>query len=69
MRRRVRERQERKQATDFKETACCFSAVVQGAAKEKKWFVCGEFPDNWDPREGQQQFDPNQTGSGIATPR
>ena len=36
-----KEREERRQATDFKEAACCLSAAVQGAAWHK-WLVRGE---------------------------
>ena len=31
--------EERRQATDFKEAACCPSAVVLGEKWRKKWFV------------------------------
>ena len=33
-------REERKEATDFKEPACCPSAVVQGAAQQKNEGEC-----------------------------
>ena len=33
-------REERKQATDFKEAVCCPSAIVQGAAQRKNEEEC-----------------------------
>ena len=61
--------EERRQATDFKEAVCCPSAVVQGAALPKNGLCEGSARGNWDPREGQQPFRPNQTRSGTAAPR
>ena len=63
---RAIERQERKEATDFKEAACCPSVAVQGAAQRK---IKGSVRGNWDPREGQQLFRPNPNGVGTAPPR
>ena len=48
--------EERRQETDFKETACCPSAVVQRTARRKTVNVGGSARANWDPREGQQPF-------------
>ena len=48
--------EERKQSTDFKEAACCPSAVVQGAARRKNGLCEGNARGNWDPREGQVPF-------------
>ena len=45
----------RRQA-NFKEAACCPSAVVQGAARRKNGLREGSAQGNWDPREGQQPF-------------
>ena len=58
---------ERKQATDFKEAACCPSAVVQGSARRKNGLFEGSALDNWDPREGQQRYQPNSNGIGDRT--
>ena len=41
----------RRQA-NFKEAACCPSAVVQGAARRKNSLCKGSARGNWDPREG-----------------
>ena len=59
--------EERKQATDFKEAACCSSAVVQGAARRKNGLCERSARSNWDPREGQQPFRPNPHGVGDRT--
>ena len=47
---------ERRQATDFKEAACCFSAVVHRAAQQKNGLCEGSARSNWNTREGQQRF-------------
>ena len=53
--------------SDFKQAACCPSAVVQGAARRKNG-LCGRIArGNWDPREGQQPFWPNANGAGDCT--
>ena len=61
--------EERKQTTDFKETTCCPSTVVQGAARQKNSLCEGSAQGNWDSREGQQPFrpDPNEVGDRIIT--
>ena len=46
----------RKQATDFKKTACGPSAAVQGAARRKNGLYEGSAWSNWNPREVQQPF-------------
>ena len=61
--------EERRQETDFKETACCPSAVVQGQHGEKMGLCRGGARGNWDPREGQQPFRSNQTELRKAPPR
>ena len=58
--------EERRQA-DFKEAACYPSAVVQGAARRKNGLCEGSARGNWDPREGQQPFQPNPNGVGDRT--
>ena len=52
-------REERKQATSFKEAGCCLSVVVQGAAWRKNGLFGANAQDDWDLREGQQPFRPN----------
>ena len=58
MRRRARERQEKREDKRpiFEETVCCPSAIVQGAARRKNGLCRGSTRGNWDPREGQQPF-------------
>ena len=51
----IQEKGRRRQA-NFKEAACCPSAVVQGAARRKNGLCEGSARGNWDPREGQQPF-------------
>ena len=48
-------REEKRQA-EFKEAACYYSAVVQGAARQKNCLCEGSAWGNWDPRKGQQPF-------------
>ena len=45
--------EERRQATDCKEAACCPAAVVQGAARSKNGLRKGSAWGNWDFRKGQ----------------
>ena len=59
--------EERKQATDFKETLCCSSAVIQRAPRRKNDLCEGSARGNWDVREGQQPFRPNPKGIGYRT--
>ena len=40
----------RKQSTDLKEAACCPSAVVQKAARQKNSLCEGSARGKWDPR-------------------
>ena len=47
--------EERRQA-DFKDAACCPSAVVQGAARQKNGLCEGGAQGKWDSREDQQPF-------------
>ena len=56
--------EERRQATDFKEAACCPCAVVKEAARRKNGLCEGSAWGNWDPREGQQLFRSNLKGVG-----
>ena len=58
--------EERRQA-DFKEAECYPSAVVQGAARRKNAMREGSVRGHWDPREGQQPFQPNPNGVGNRT--
>ena len=51
-----REAREQRRQTDFKESACYLSAVVQGAARRKNGLCEGSARSNWYPREGQQLF-------------
>ena len=46
-----REAEEKWQATDFKETECSPSAVVQRAAQRKKGLDEGRARGNWNPLE------------------
>ena len=59
--------EERGQANDFKEAACCPSAAVQGAARRKNGLCEGSARGNWDPREVQQPFRLNSSGAGNHT--
>ena len=61
--------EERKQTTEFKETACCPSTVVHGGCTAKNSLCEGSAQSNWVPREGQQPFrpDPNEVGDRIIT--
>ena len=60
-------REERKQATDFKEAVCCTSAVIQGAAQQKnEWKVPGV---TGTLGKANSHFDPTQTRLGTAPPR
>ena len=47
---------EQRRQADFKEAACCLSAVVQGAARRKNGLCEGSARGNWDHREGQLLF-------------
>ena len=49
-----RKAEERIQATDFKEAACCPFVVVQRIARRKNGLCEGSARSNWDHREGQQ---------------
>ena len=59
--------EKRRQETDFKRAACCPSAVVQGAARQKNGLCRESVRGNWDPREGQEPFRPNPKGIGNRT--
>ena len=63
------EGEERKQSTDFKEAACCISAVVQRAARQKVVCVKGVFAVTGTLGKVNCHFDPSQTGSATASPR
>ena len=52
--------EERRQPTDFKEAACCPSAVVKGAARQKNVLFEGSARGNWNSREDQQPFRPKR---------
>ena len=68
---RARERQEKRQATNFKGSACCPSAVVQRASRRKNGLCEGSVRGNWDPRKDQQpsQPNPNEVGDRTTTLR
>ena len=57
----------KRKATDFREAACCPSAVVQGATQRKNGLCERSARGNWDPREGQQPFRPNPNEVGDRT--
>ena len=59
---------ERRQSTDFKEAACCRSAVVQGAARRKNGLCEGSTQNNC-LGKANRHFDPTQMGSGTAPQR
>ena len=72
MMRRVREKQEKwKKVDNFKDAACCPSAVVQRAARRKNDVYEGSARDSLDPRESQQPFrsNPNWVGNCTITLR
>ena len=46
----------KRRLANFKEAACCPSAVVQGAAWRKNGLCGRSAQGSWDPREGQQPF-------------
>ena len=46
----------KRRQTNFKETACYPSVVVQGASPRKNGLCEGNARGNWDPRQGQQPF-------------
>ena len=60
--------EERRQA-DFKEAACYFSAVVQGAARQKIVCVTGMPGVTGTLGKTNSHFNPTQTGLGTAPPR
>ena len=62
-----KEGEERRQATYFKETACCSSVVVQGTAWQKNGLCNESARGNCYPREGQQPLRPNLNGVGDRT--
>ena len=61
--------EKRRQATNFKEPACCPSAVAQGAAQQKNGLCEGSAGGNWNSRKGQQPFRPtsNEVGNRTTT--
>ena len=62
-------REERKQATDFKEAACRPSAVVYGTARQKMVCVRGVPRVTGTLGKANNHFDPTRMGSGTASPR
>ena len=54
---------ERRQA-NFKEAVCCFSAVVQGAARRKNDLCERSARGNWALGKANSHFDPTQTSRG-----
>ena len=63
-----KEAEERKQATDFTETAYCPSAVIQRAARRKNG-LCTSVRGTGTFEKANSHFDPTQTVSGTAPPR
>ena len=64
-------REERKQATDLKETACCPSAVVQRQHDKKMVCVrrCWVLGETGTLGKANSHFDPTQMGPRTAPPR
>ena len=60
---------ERKQSNDFKEAACCSSAIVQRTAQQKMVCVTGVPGETGTLGKANSYFDPTQTGSRTALPR
>ena len=60
--------EERRHATDFKEAACCPSAVVQGAAWHKMVCARGVPVVTGTLGKADRHFDPTQTGSMTTLP-
>ena len=67
MRRRERERQEKREdRPNLKRLRATLLRLFKGLHGEKK--VCeGSARGNWDPRKGQQPFQPNSNGVGYRT--
>ena len=66
---RKRKAGEERRQTDFKETACYPSAVVQGAARRKNALCEGRPGVNETLEKANSHFNPIQTGLGTAPPR
>ena len=56
--------EKRKQATDLKKLYAALQRSFRGQHSKK---IKGSARGNWDPREGQQPFRPNQNGVGDRT--
>ena len=61
--------EERRQGTNFKEAACCPSAVVQRAARQKMVCVRGVPGITGTLGKANSHFNRTQTWSGTAPPR
>ena len=59
---------ERRQENDFKEAACCHSAVIRGQHGEKMVCVGGVLRVTGTLGKANSHFDPTQTGLGKAPP-
>ena len=60
--------EEKRQATDFRETECCTCAVVQRVARKTNE-ACRSAQDNLNSRKGQQPFRLTPNGVGDRTTR
>ena len=60
---------EKRRVIDFKEAACCSSAVVHGAAWRKKEYVRGISGITKTLGKAKSHFESTQTGSGTVLPR
>ena len=60
--------EERRQTTDFKEVACCPSAVVEGATRQKNSLCEGVLWATGILGKANSHLDPTQTGSVSAPP-
>ena len=69
MRRRARERQEKREDRPIlKRLRATLLRSFKGLHGEKNGLCEESARGNWDPREGQQPFKPNPNGSGTAPP-
>ena len=61
--------EKRRQEIDFREAACCPTAVVHGKYGEKMVCVVGVHGVTGTLEKANSHFDPTQTGLGKAPPR
>ena len=62
-------KEEKRQLTDFRATACCPSTVVQRAARQKMVCMKGVSGVTGTLRKANRHLDPSETGLGTAPPR